>query len=186
MVEAKINKSYFNRIFVFCNTVGILLFALSLFLTIISKPEDKPEAVVYLVLTFICLIVIIFSSIILNNSCKNNGTVFSDSGITQKVKINIGSIVLIERVRSSSLWEQIFKVDYSGGSFFFMRKWERPVVDFLLHFTRYHKIALPSWMTNKKEALEFALTKLPQTCEITDRARIALETRYDIAVRENV
>ena len=99
--------------------------------------------------------------------------IFDDTGITMKCSVKLFSKTLFDKVECFR-WEEIVRLDfYPIGVFAFYKlgnRWLR-------------EVSLSYFHTNKKEALEFAVPKLPYY-KISDVARQKLQKKYGIVVKE--
>ena len=100
--------------------------------------------------------------------------IFDDTGITMKYSVKLFSKTLFDKVECFR-WKEIVRLDfYPIGVFAFYKLgngWLR-------------EVSLSYFHTNKKEALEFAVTKLPYY-KISDVACLKLRKKYGIIVKES-
>lgn len=123
-------------------------------------------------LLVLCAVVLVAFGIAVASFKPNIKWIFDDAGITMKCSVKLFSKTLFDKVESFR-WEEIVRLDfYPIGVFAFYKlgnRWLR-------------EVSLSYFHTNKKEALEFAVTKLPYY-KISDVACLKLRKKYGIIVK---
>lgn len=120
---------------------------------------------------FLCVLMLVIFGVVTFSFIPNFKLVFDDTGITMKRKVKLFSITLFDNVLHFR-WNEIIELDVvpvRGLTFY-------KSVNGSLRMA-----SLNCFLTNKKEALEFAITKLPPE-KITAAARIKLKKKYGIVV----
>jgi len=122
----------------------------------------------------LCAVILVAFGIAVVAFKPNVKWIFDDTGITMKCSIKLFSKTLFDKVECFR-WEEIVRLDfYPIGVFAFYKlgnRWLR-------------EVSLSYFHTNKKEALEFAVTKLPYY-KISYVARQKLQKKYGIIVKES-
>ena len=122
----------------------------------------------------LCAVILVAFGIAVVAFKPNVKWIFDDTGITMKCSIKLFSKTLFDKVECFR-WEEIVRLDfYPIGVFAFYKLgngWLR-------------EVSLSYFHTNKKEALEFAVTKLPYY-KISDAACLKLRKKYGIIVKES-
>ena len=125
-------------------------------------------------LLVLCAIVLTFFGVAVASFKPNIKWIFDDTGITMKCSVKLFSKTLFDKVECFR-WKEIVRLDfYPIGVFAFYKLgngWLR-------------EVSLSYFHTNKKEALEFAVTKLPYY-KISDVACLKLRKKYGIIVKES-
>ena len=120
---------------------------------------------------FLCVLVLVIFGIVVFSFIPNFKLIFDDTGITMKRKVKLFSITLFDNVLHFR-WNDISELDVApvrGLSFY-------KFANVSLRF-----FSLNCFLKNKKEALEFAVTKLP-SYKISKEARLKLKKKYGIIV----
>ena len=119
----------------------------------------------------LCAVILVAFGIAVVAFKPNVKWIFDDTGITMKCSVKLFSKTLYDKVQCFR-WEEIVQLDfYPIGVFAFYKlgnRWLR-------------EVSLSAFHTNKKEALEFAVPKLPYY-KISDAARQKLRKKYGIIV----
>jgi len=140
---------------------------------------------VYIVFAAIVSLMALLFTVILYNAAKHYRLIFDDAGITRKNKITVGSMLFHDKVEIFP-WAKVLTLFCVDGDFFDNFLLELDEKRMFIHLNRpfviYEniRIKLDYLKTNRKEALEFAVTKLPRTCEITTEAGFRLREKYGI------
>lgn len=120
---------------------------------------------------FLCVLMLVIFGVVTFSFIPNFKLVFDDSGITMKRKVELFSITLFDNVLQFR-WNEITELDVvpvRGLTFY-------KSVNGSLRMA-----SLNCFLTNKKEAFEFAVTKLP-SYKISKEARLKLKKKYGIIV----
>lgn len=120
---------------------------------------------------FLCVLVLVIFGIVVFLFIPNFKLIFDDTGITMKRKVKLFSITLFDNVLHFR-WNEITELDVVPVRGLTFYKFEKGMLCMA---------SLNCFFTNKKEALEFAITKLPPE-KITKEARIKLKKKYGIIV----
>jgi hypothetical protein len=147
--------------------------------------KDHWSQPLYSVLVYtIFFLIAPLTTVILYNIEKNYRIIFNDNGITIKNKIAIGSILFRDKVNRYS-WEKVLIVNCVLGDFFdtiFLEFDEKEWGFICLTPTIANiKITLNYLTTNRKDALEFIVTKIP-TSKISENAKAILNKKYGIMI----
>ncbi len=120
---------------------------------------------------FLCVLVLVIFGIVVFSFIPNFKIIFDNSGITVKRKAKLFLISLFDKEMFFS-WDDIDELDVVPVRGLTFYKFEKGMLCMA---------SLNCFFTNKKEALEFAVTKLPPE-KITAAARIKLKKKYGIVV----
>ena len=122
----------------------------------------------------LCAVILVAFGIAVVAFKSNVKWIFDDTGITMKCSVKLFSKTLLDKVQCFR-WDEIDELDsYPFGVFTFYK----------LENKLLRMVSLSYFHTNKKEALEFAVTKLPYY-KISDVARQKLQKKYGIIVKES-
>ena len=175
MVEVKY-KSFFEMPFLFMTIFSLLGFVVVPILGMLKALWEVFNVgmdIESIKLFVLCAIILVAFGIAVALFKPNVKWIFDDIGITMKCSVKLFSKTLFDKVECFR-WEEIVRLDfYPIGVFAFYKlgnRWLR-------------EVSLSYFHTNKKEALEFAVPKLPYY-KISDVARQKLQKKYGIVVKE--
>ena len=120
---------------------------------------------------FLCVLVLVIFGIVVFSFIPNFKLIFDDTGITMKRKVKLFSITLFDNVLHFR-WNEISELDVAPVRGLTFYKFANVSLRFF---------SLNCFLTNKKEAFEFAVTKLP-SYKISKEARLKLKKKYGIIV----
>ena len=176
MVEVKY-KSVFEMPFLFITIFSLLGFVFVPIWGMLKALWDVFNVgmnVESIKLFVLCAVILVAFGIAVVAFKSNVKWIFDDTGITMKCSVKLFSKTLLDKVQCFR-WNEIVQLDfYPIGVFAFYKlgnRWLR-------------EVSLSAFHTNKKEALEFAVTKLPYY-KISDVARQKLRKKYGIIVKES-
>jgi hypothetical protein len=140
---------------------------------IIDKIYECNNIMKYDVKFFILLVISTFLiSYFVMNILNGIKYIYDDVGIYHKVNASIGPITIFNK-NFQTPWEDIVRIDVWAGYITFLKS-----DGGLLYVVG----VVSPLTTNRKQTIEFALSKIPPTCEITNEACIKLKKKYGITL----
>lgn len=175
MVEVKY-KSFFEMPFLFMTIFSLLGFVVVPILGMLKALWEVFNVgmnVESIKLFVLCAIILVAFGIAVALFKPNVKWIFDDIGITMKCSVKLFSKTLLDKVQCFR-WDEIDELDFYPFGVFSFYKLENKLL---------RMVSLSYFHTNKKEALEFAVTKIPYY-KISDAACQKLQKKYGIIVKE--